>query len=104
MLVVLVPLALLLYPFFKLLPRTYDWIMRSKIMPLYDELRSIEREMDAQGSGHAADAIVARLDQLDQRANRLRLPTAYASAVYTLRSYIDLVRERLAISPDRKPH
>jgi TRAP-type uncharacterized transport system substrate-binding protein len=103
-LVVFVPLALLLYPFFKLLPRTYDWIMRSKIKPLYDELRSIEREMDAQGSGHAANAIVARLDQLDQRANRLRVPTAYASAVYTLRSYIDLVRERLSISADRKPH
>ena len=80
-LVVFVPLALVLYPFFKLLPRAYDWIMRSKIMPLYDELRSIEREMEAQGSEHAADAIGARLDQLDQRANRLRLPTAYASAV-----------------------
>ena len=105
MLVVFVPLALVLYPFFKLLPRAYDWIMRSKIMPLYDELRSIEREMEAQGSGHAADAMfVARLDQLDQRANRLRLPTAYASAVYTLRSYIDLVRQRLAMSADRKPH
>jgi TRAP-type uncharacterized transport system substrate-binding protein len=103
-LVVFVPLALVLYPFFKLLPRAYDWIMRSKIMPLYDELRSIEREMEAQGSAHAADAIVARLDQLDQRANRLRLPTAYASAVYTLRSYIDLVRQRLAMSADRKPH
>ena len=60
--------------------------------------------MDAQGSGHAANAIVAILDQLDQRANRLRVPTAYASAVYTPRSYIDLVRERLSISADRQPH
>jgi hypothetical protein len=102
--IVFVPVALLLYPLFKLLPRTYDWIMRSKITPLYNELRSIEREMDAQGSGHAADAIVARLDQLDQRATRLRLPTSYASAAYTLRSYIDLVRQRLAMSADRKPH
>ena len=50
-----------------------------------------------------ANAIAARLDQLDQRANRLRVPTAYASAVYTLRSYIDLVRERLSMSADRKP-
>jgi TRAP-type uncharacterized transport system substrate-binding protein len=102
--IVFVPVALLLYPLFKLLPRTYDWIMRSKITPLYNELRSIEREMDAQGSGHAADAIVARLDQLNQRATRLRLPTSYASAVYMLRSYIDLVRQRLAMSADRKPH
>jgi TRAP-type uncharacterized transport system substrate-binding protein len=95
-LIVFVPLALVLYPVFRLLPRAYDWIMRSKIMPLYDELRSIESEMESHGSGRGAEAIVARLDQLDQRANRLRLPTAYASAVYTLRSYIDLVRQRLA--------
>ena len=87
-----------------LLPRTYDWIMRSKITPLYDELRSIEREMDAQGSGHTAEAIVMRLEQLDQRATRLRLPTSYTSAAYMLRSYIDLVRQRLAVSADRKPH
>jgi TRAP-type uncharacterized transport system substrate-binding protein len=103
-LVVFVPLALLLYPFFKLLPRAYDWIMRSKIMPLYDELRSIEREMEVQAPGQKVDAIVARLDQLDQRANRLRLPTTYASAVYTLRSYIDLVRQRLGMSADRTLH
>jgi hypothetical protein len=32
------------------------------------------------------------------------LPTSYASAAYMLRSYIDLVRQRLAMSADRKPH
>jgi hypothetical protein len=48
--------------------------------------------------------MIAKLDQLDQRASRLKLPTAYASLAYMLRAHIDLVRERLAISPDRKPH
>jgi NMT1-like family len=102
--VVLIPFAVLLYPFIKLLPRTYDWIMRSKIIPLCDELRSVEREMEAGGPGLDAAAIAVRLDQLDQRANHLRLPAAYASTIYTLRSYIDLLRERLAIDRPGKPH
>jgi TRAP-type uncharacterized transport system substrate-binding protein len=104
LLVVLIPLAALLYPFFKFLPQMYGWIMRSKITRLYDEMRSIEREMEAQGQGPDADAMIAKLDQLDQRANHLRLPTAYASMLYMLRTHIDLVRERLAGSPGRKPH
>jgi TRAP-type uncharacterized transport system substrate-binding protein len=104
LLVVLIPLAALLYPLFKLLPLMYGWIMRSKIIPLYNMMRSIEREIEDQGGGHDADAMIAKLDQLDQRASRLKLPTAYASMAYLLRAHIDLVRERLAISPGRKPH
>jgi TRAP-type uncharacterized transport system substrate-binding protein len=97
---VLVPLAALLYPMFKFLPQMYDWFLRSKIMRLYDEMKLIEREMEAQDQGHDANAINAQLDQIDQRANRLRLPTVYASMLYTLRSHINLVRSRLAGSPD----
>jgi TRAP-type uncharacterized transport system substrate-binding protein len=103
-LVVFVPLAALLLPMSKFLPQIYDWFMRSKIMRLYEAMRLIESEMEAQGQGHDASVINAKLDQLDQRANRLSLPTTYASMLYGLRSHIDLIRGRLARSPDRKPH
>jgi len=99
-LVVLIPLAVLLYPAFRLLPQTYGWMMQLKITRLYDEIRSIESDMEAQGPEFDANALNAKLDQLDQRANHLRLPIVYASNLYTLRSHIDLVRTRLAISPD----
>jgi len=98
--VVLIPLAALLYPAFKFLPQTYDWMMQRKIMRLYDEIRSIESDMEAQGPQFNASALNARLDQIDQRANHLRLPTVYASSLYTLRSHVDLVRTRLATNPD----
>jgi hypothetical protein len=99
-LVVLIPLVALLYPVSKLLPQTYDWMMQRKITRLYDEIRSIESDMEAKGPAFDGGALNAKLDQLDQRANHLRLPTVYASNLYTLRSHIDLVRTRLAISPD----
>ena len=68
---------------------------------MYDEMKSIETEMEAQGQGHDANDINAKLDQLDQRASRLSLPTDYASTLYTLRSHIGLIRARLAMSPDK---
>jgi TRAP-type uncharacterized transport system substrate-binding protein len=98
-LVVLIPMIALLYPAFKLLPQGYDWMMQLKITRLYDEIRSIESDMEAHGLAFDASALNARLDQIDQRANHLRLPTVYASNLYTLRSHIDLVRARLAANP-----
>jgi TRAP-type uncharacterized transport system substrate-binding protein len=100
---VFVPLAALLYPMFKFLPQMYDWFMRSRIMRLYEEMRLIESEMEAQGHGHNTDAVIAKLDQLEERTNALRLPRVYAIMLYTLRSHINLVRGRLAKSPDREP-
>jgi TRAP-type uncharacterized transport system substrate-binding protein len=102
MLVVLIPLGVLFYPLLKTLPQAYDWIMRSKIVRLYDEMRSIERKMEVGAPGQDAVGMLAKLDQLDQRANHLRVPPAYASMLYMLRAHIDLVRERLKAVLDRK--
>jgi TRAP-type uncharacterized transport system substrate-binding protein len=100
-LIVFLPLAALLYPMSRILPQLYDWIMRSRIMRLYEEMRSVESEMEAPGRKHDADAMIARLDQLDERANNLRLPRYYAVMLYTLRSHISLIRGRLASRSDR---
>jgi TRAP-type uncharacterized transport system substrate-binding protein len=103
LLVVLIPLAALLYPVFKLLPQMYDWMMQLRIRRLYDEIRSIESEMEARGPEFDASTLNAKLDEIDQRANHLQLPTVYASSLYTMRSHIDLVRTRLTANPDVNP-
>jgi len=102
LLVVLLPLAAVLYPVFRFLPQIYDWAMQSKIRRLYDEMRLIESEMELQG-GRDDDAIDAKLEDLGQRAHRLSLPTSYASMLYTLRSHINLVRGRLASLAQKSP-
>jgi hypothetical protein len=72
-------------------------------MRLYDDIRRIESEMETQGAACDTEALHAKLDQIDQRANHLELPTVYASNLYTLRSHIDLVRTRLAKIPNASP-
>jgi len=103
LLVVFIPLGAVLYPLLRFMPSMYDWFMRSKIIRLYDEMKLIESEADAQERGNDSSAINTKLDQLDQRANRIRLPTAYASMLYGLRMHIDLIRDRLALSSDKNP-
>jgi TRAP-type uncharacterized transport system substrate-binding protein len=94
--ILLVPILGVLYPMMRLLPRTYDWLMRSKVLRMYGELRLLEDELaSARGSAGATPDMIARLDRLEQEANHLRLPVAYATMLYTLRDHIGLVRAGL---------
>jgi TRAP-type uncharacterized transport system substrate-binding protein len=96
LMILLIPILGVLYPMTRLLPRLYDWVMRSKVLRLYGELRFLEDEMStARKSGRDTRDMLARLDRLEEQANRLRMPVAYASMLYMLRHHIELVREGL---------
>jgi NMT1-like family len=94
--ILLIPILGVLYPMTRLLPRLYDWVMRSKVLRMYGELRLLEDEVaSARGCGRDTRDMIARLDRLEQQANQLRVPVAYASMPYVLRHHIELVREGL---------
>jgi hypothetical protein len=102
LIVLLIPILGLLYPMMRFLPLLYDWLMRSKIMRMYGELRFLEDQiLSARRAGRDISPMVAQLDHLEGRANDLRIPVAYASMLYMLRNHIDLVRERLPKQPTR---
>jgi TRAP-type uncharacterized transport system substrate-binding protein len=92
---VLVPLAAVAYPIFRFIPMLYDWMMRSKIGRMYGEMRSIENAMEDQIHELDAPTMMARINELEQRAIHLRLPTAYDSSLYTMRLHIGLLRSHL---------
>jgi hypothetical protein len=94
LIILLIPILGVLYPMMRFLPRLYDWVMRSKVLRMYGELRLLEDEMaNAGGSGREMREMITQLDRLEEQANHLRLPVAYASMLYMLRNHIDLVRE-----------
>jgi hypothetical protein len=95
LMILLIPILGVLYPMMRFLPRLYDWAMRSKVLRMYGELRLLEDEMtSARTSGRDTHQMVAH-DHLEEQANRLRMPVAYASMLYMLRNHVDLVREGL---------
>ena len=96
LIILLIPILGLLYPMTQFLPRLYDWAMRSKVLRMYGELRFLEDEItDALSTGGDTSKMIVRLDRLDEQANRVKLPVAYASMLYSLRDHIDLVREKI---------
>jgi TRAP transporter TAXI family solute receptor len=96
LIILLIPILGVLYPMTRFLPRLYDWVMRSKVLRMYGELRFLEDEMTRAGhAGRDAREMIARLDRLEEQANRLKVPIAYASMLYMLRNHIDLVRQGL---------
>jgi TRAP-type uncharacterized transport system substrate-binding protein len=96
MIILLIPILGVLYPMMRFLPRLYDWMMRSKILRMYGELRLLEGEMAKAGTGgHHTSEMIARLDRLEDEANQATVPVTYASMLYSLRDHIDLVREAL---------
>lgn len=102
LIILLIPILGVLYPMMRFLPRLYDWAMRSKVLRMYGELRLLEDEMtNASGRGADTREMIGRLDRLEQQANRLRMPVAYASMLYMLRNHIDLVREGLKKRADK---
>jgi hypothetical protein len=69
---------------------------------MYGELNLLEHEMtDACSAGRDTRDMVARLERLEEQANHLRMPVAYASMLYMLRHHIDLVREGLKKPADQ---
>jgi TRAP-type uncharacterized transport system substrate-binding protein len=102
LIILLIPILGVLYPMTRFLPRLYDWTMRSKILRMYGELRLLEDEMaNARDTGRDTREMIARLGRLEEQANQIRIPVAYASMLYGLRDHIDLVREGLKKRADK---
>ena len=95
LLVVLVPLLGIVYPVVKSLPAAYAWMNRRRVFRLYGELKLIELETERQQAAASTAALIARLDDLEERASRLHVSKGQSAHLYTLRHHIRLIRERL---------
>jgi uncharacterized protein len=75
------------------LPKVYDWTIRQRIRRLYAELRHVDDRlkigMDDIGR------ITSDLEHLEDQANALKVPVAYANQLYDLRQHIGVVRSSL---------
>ena len=99
--VVAIPLLIISIPFIRSIPAIYRWRMRRKIYRWYGELRVIENAARRHIGDTAAHA--KRLDWLEGRVNRLRVPHAYSAELYILIGHIQLVRDLLTGSRSAPP-
>jgi hypothetical protein len=95
LLVMLIPVIGLIYPLVRFAPALYGLQIQRRIFRLYGELRFLEKDLEAHAPGKDIGDLSVRLDRLEEKANRLRVPVFYSSMLYTLRMHIALVRGRM---------
>ena len=95
LLVLLIPVAGVIYPLLRFMPALYDLQMQRRIFRLYGELRFLEKDLESRPGRESIDNLTARIDRIEEKANRVRVPVSYANMLYTLRMHVTLVRERL---------
>jgi TRAP-type uncharacterized transport system substrate-binding protein len=93
LIIVLVPLIGVIYPLVQLVPAVIRFEGDRRVNGLYSDLRAIEARIEA--PGFSKEAVVRELDSFNEKVRRTRVPSSYASAVYTLKDHAKMVREAL---------
>jgi len=94
-LVAIVPIIVLLVPGLKAIPSIFRLRIRLRMYRWYRALLALEREFLAHGPVNGED-LLARLDQIEQGVNHMKVPASFADQFYALRGYVAFVRSQLA--------
>jgi ABC-type amino acid transport substrate-binding protein len=95
-LVLLLPVAVLIFPALRLVPALYRWRMRSRIYRYYGALIAVERSAMRLKNEEERRALMVELDYIEESLDTLKLPLAYTDALYVLREHVRFVRSRLS--------
>ena len=95
LLLLLIPVVGLLYPLLRVLPALYFAAMQRRILVLYKELKRVEHQLERPTVERTA-GLAAQVDQLEAKANRLRVPLTLSQNLYQLKVHVRLVRDRVA--------
>jgi TRAP-type uncharacterized transport system substrate-binding protein len=93
--IILLPLAAVLFPLFHYLPQLLRWRVRSRIYRWYGELALLERDVAARTGTLPTEKWLADLERVERAVARIHTPAGFASEAYTLREHIGLVRRAI---------
>ncbi len=96
MVIMMVPIATILIPLFKVGPMIYEWRIRSRLLYWYAQMKALEKQVatpDAAGANRASFS--AEIDRIEEAVSIIPVPLHYSDRLYELRAAIDLVRRRI---------
>jgi len=94
--VVLVSIIAVLIPLSRVVPPLYAFRIRSRVFRWYRQLREIEDALRTKTASSAE--LLDDLNKLEAKAQHVTVPLSYADELYSLRTHIQLVRQRLSSS------
>jgi TRAP-type uncharacterized transport system substrate-binding protein len=93
LLIILLPVAGILYPLWSLLPKAYRWQMQRRIYRLYGELRFLESELLRCKHADERARVIAKIEALEHRVLELKMPKSFSEMTFNLRRHVGTVRE-----------
>ena len=91
----LLPILIIAFPVIKYLPEFWENRMRDRINGVYARLEKLEQEISSSVDPAQQPIYLARLDEIEQQAFKLKHSKTHSLEYYTLRSHIDYVRSCL---------
>ena len=88
---VLVTIVAALIPLSRMLPPLYTFRVRSRIFRWYRQLREVENGIGKRPN----DELLRELAEIERRVEHINVPLSYADELYSLRTHIHMVAERL---------
>jgi len=88
---VLVTIVAVLIPLSRMLPPLYTFRVRSRIFRWYRQLREVENAIGKRPN----DELLSELAEIERRVEHINVPLSYTDELYSLRTHIHMVAERL---------
>ncbi len=80
-------------PLSRIVPPLYAFRIRSRVFRWYAELRDVEQRHETGGA--SAQDLLAQLDDMEAKVEKIVVPLSYTDELYALRNNIHLVRKKL---------
>jgi TRAP-type uncharacterized transport system substrate-binding protein len=93
LLIIVLPLAGIVYPLWTLLLRVYRWQVQRPIFRLYGELRLVERALQGSSDPEVRARMRSRMEELQRRAVELKMPVSFAEMGFNLRMHVRALNE-----------
>ena len=101
--IMLVPLIVLLFPLFKIMPLAYRWRMRSKIYRWYSKLEAVDPKVHKDDLPEQLNNFISELDLIEEQVSTISVPLSYSEELYALRLHIGMLRDEL-LQADKVNH
>lgn len=93
LLIIVLPVAGILYPLWSLLPRLYRWQMQRRVFRFYGELRLLETDLSRCDDLDERARVAGRIADLERRVFELRMPRSFSEMTLNLRRHIRTLHE-----------
>lgn len=95
MTVMIIPIATLLLPLFKIVPMAYQWQIKRRILFWYEKLKKLERAIRADRTPAQLANYMDEINHIEEAVAVIPIPLAYSDQLYSLRGAVELVRQRI---------